>query len=299
MLSKFIDLSFRKILVPLNSLKLRKNPREDLFLRELKEKAKRVKISNDKKLAHNQWLGNFIKFKNHILTQDPKNFLQWSVVRKTMFVGNAIFTIKEFLYLRQNNWNRWKKAIVESKYFYTEPYLLYPKSSGNVIHYAYHIAKFEDASGTNIKDYDFIFEYGGGYGGLCLLAYNLGFKGKYIIYDFPILNSLQNFFLKMNKVEKKVLCLNDIDKVKKLIPKKGKRLFIATWSLSESPLEIRKKIYPFIKDFDAFLIGYQGLFGGVDNRKYFQNFQKSIGKLKWENREINQLKNNYYLFGVK
>jgi len=296
---QFIDLFFQKTLVPLNNLKLKRNPREDLFINELKEKANKIIINKKTQLAHDQWLGNILRFKSYILTQDPKNLLQWDIIRKTMFIGNAFFTLREFIYLRQNNWAKWKKAIIEKKYIYTEPYLLYPKSSGNLIHYAYHLAKFEEISGNNIKNYDFIFEYGGGYGGMCLLIRNLGFKGKYVIYDFPILSALQNFFLKINGVKKNTLCLDDISKVKKIIPKKGTRIFIATWSFSESPLKIRKIFYPLIKEFDAFLIGYQGQFGEVDNCVYFENYQKDLNKLKWWNQEIKQLKNNYYLFCFK
>ncbi len=296
---QFIDILFQKTLVPLNNLKLKRNPRQDLFITELKTKANKITISKNTQLAQNQWLENIINFKKNILTQDPKNFLQWNIIRKTMFIGNAIFILREFIYLRQNNWEKWKKAIIEKKYIYTEPYLLYPKSSGNLIHYAYHLAKFENISGKKITDYDFIFEYGGGYGGMCLLIHNLNYKGKYIIYDFPILSALQNFFLKMNGVEKNSFCLDNIKDIKKMIPKKGKKLFIATWSLSESPLSIRKIIYPFIKEFNAFLIGYQGQFGEVDNCSYFENYQKDLNKLKWWNQEIKQLKNNYYLFGFK
>lgn len=298
-ITKFVDLFFQKTLVPLNSIKLKRNPQEDLFISQLKEKVAKILINKRSQLTHDQWLENIIKFKNYILTQNLKNFLQWDIIRKTMFIGNAIFTVREFIYLRQNNWNKWKKATIEKKYFYTEPYLLYPKSSGNLIHYAYHLAKFENTSGKNIKDFDFIFEYGGGYGGMCLLIHNLMFKGKYIIYDLHILSALQSFFLKMNAVENNIFCLDSISKAKKIIPKKGKKLFIATWSLSESPLQIRKIIYPLIKDFDAFIIGYQKEFGKVDNHKYFENLSKDLDKMRWWNQEIIQLKNNYYLFGFK
>lgn len=303
---QFIDLSFRKTLVPLNSLQLKINPREDLFVTELKERAKMIITGKSTQLAHDQWVENIINFKNHILTSDPKNFLQWDIVRKTMFIGNALFILKEFIYLRRNNWNKWKKAITEKNYVSTEPFILYPKSSGNLIHQAYHLARFESVTGQKISDFDFIFEFGGGYGAMCQLVSNIGFKGKYIIFDFPILSALQNFYLKINdlstdfysfKKGTKILCLDDLEIVKKQIPKKGKKLFIAAWSLSESPLEIRKKVYPIIKDFNSLLIGYQGYFNIIDNHKYFKNYRKKFTKFQWYNQEIMQLKGNFYLFG--
>lgn len=307
-ITQFIDLLFRKTLVPLNSIQLKRNPNENFFVAELKKKANKIIIGKNTQLAHDQWLENIINFKNHILTQDPKNFLQWNIIRKTMFIGNALFTIPEFFYIRLHNWNKWKKAIIEKNYVHTEPYLLYPKSSGNLIHQAYHVAKFEKISGREILDFDFIFEYGGGYGSMCQLVQNLGFKGKYIIFDLPILSALQNFFLKINRLKTslysfdkraEIFCLDNINEVEKTIPKKGKKLFIATWSLSESPLEIRKKIYPIIQQMNAHLIGYQDYFGDVDNHQYFKDYRKRLSKLQWWNQAIIQLKGNFYLFGFE
>lgn len=303
---QYIDLFFRKTLVPINSLRIKRNPIEKKLIEGLRQEIRSIHMPKKIGLIHNQWLGNMIKLKKEILTKDPKNFLQWDIIRKTMFIGNAIFTIKEFFYLRTNNWNQWKKIILEKNFVLTEPYILYPGSSGNLIHQAYHIAKFEEISGKKIKDFDFIFEYGGGYGSMCQLVHNLGFKGKYVIFDLPIFSALQTFFLRMNGLtvesanlskKSKIFCLSDINNVEKIIPKKGRKFFIATWSLSESPLQIRKRSYPLIRTLDSHLIGYQTHFAEVNNHKYFADFQKDMDKIHWWNREIPQLKNNYYLFG--
>lgn len=305
---QYIDLVFRKSLVPFNNLWIKNNPADKELIEELRKKANEISMPTKTELADSQWLGNILKLKKQILAENPKNFLQWDVIRKTMFIGNALFTLREFLYLRQHNWTKWKKAIVEKNYVFTEPYLLYPKTSGNFVHQAHHIAKFEQISGKKIPDFDFIFEFGGGYGAMCQLIHNLGFQGKYIIFDLPIFSALQTFFLKMNGLnvslnsldkKAKILCLNNINEVKKIIPKGGKKLFLANWSLSESPLRIRKKVFPLIKGFNSHLIGYQNAFGETENCQYFRNYQKNLGKLQWWNQEIPQLKNNYYLFGFK
>lgn len=305
---RYIDLFFRKSLVPLNNLQIRNNPSEETLIEELRRNISKIPKPKKTGLTNNQWLENILKLQKQILTKNPKNFLQWDVIRKTMFIGNALFTIQEFFYLKMNNWNKWKKAILEKNFIQTEPYILYPQSSGNLIHQAYHIAKFESISGKKVKDFDFIFEFGGGYGSMCQLINNLGFKGKYVIFDFAILSALQTFFLKINglnvslnslNTKAKILCLNDLEKLKRLFPKKGKKLFIATWSLSESPLQIRKKVYPLINTMDSYLISYQTYFGKIDNHKYFSEYQKNLHQLQWRNWEIPQLKNNHYLFGFK
>ncbi len=303
-----IDWLFRKTLVPLNSFKVKINPKEDNLVAELRDRVSKVIILRKPSDLHNQWLGHIIHLKDEILKKNPKNFLQWDIIRKTMFIGNALFTLREFVYLKNNNWNKWKEVVKDANFFPSEPYILYPKSHGNLIHYAYHIAKFEQMSGKKIKDFDFIFEFGGGYGGMCQLIYNLGFNGKYIIFDFSILSALQAFYLKMNKLkatfnirDKKaqIYCLDNTQDIKKILPKKGRKLFLATWSLSESPLELRKKIFPLTKDMDAFLIGYQEQFGGVDNTKYYKNYSKKLSNFQWWGEEIKQLKSNHYLFGLK
>ncbi len=302
-----------KALVPISSLALKKNPHEALFISQLRKRVKKAPLNKQTKFAHSQWSKNIATLKSQILKNNPKKFLQWSVIRNTMFIGNAIFTLKEFDYLKKHHWEKWKEAIKEKRYIPTEPYLFYPKSSGNLIHQSYHLAQFELISGKKIKDFDFIFEYGGGYGSMCQLVHNLGFKGKYIIFDFPVFSAIQAFFLKMNglivnenQIDVKngesssvsqIFCLDNLKLVKKAFPKKGKGLFIATWSLSESPLEIRRQIYQITKNMDFHLIAYQVRFNEIDNQKYFKTYQSKFNKSKWKEWEIPQLKNHSYLFG--
>jgi len=69
-----------------------------------------------------------------------------------------------------------------------------------LIHHTYHIAQFEDKVGERISNFDFIFKFGGGYGSMCKLLHNPGFKGRYVLYDFPVFSALQEFFLKCHNI---------------------------------------------------------------------------------------------------
>lgn len=304
---KHISSILQNILVPFNSLKIKKNLNEDQYTADLRIKVKNIKIpKKNKSLAHNQWLSNIIKLKKYVLTKNPKNFLQWDVVRNTMFIGNALFSLTEFNYLKKHGWEYWKKYIIEKKYIPVEPYLLYFKSSGNLIHQAYHIAQFEKNSGKKIKDFDYIFEYGGGYGCMCQLIHNLGFKGNYVIFDFPIISAIQLFYLKMNGLnatsdyldkKAKIFCLDSLKNFKKILPNRGNQLFLAAWSLSESPISIRKQVFPIVKNMNCHLLAYQSQFNEINNIKYFKDYQKKLYKLKWWGKEIEHLKGHNYLFG--
>ncbi len=306
-LLKFADYSLRSILVPLNSLRIKNNPNESTLVRDLRKQVRGFSLPKETNLAHNQWAKNIIQLKKQILKKNPKNFLQWAVIRNTMFVGNALFTLREFSYLKKHNWKKWEKAIVDKNFVKSEPYILYPKTNGNIVHHAYHLSQFEQITGQKIKDFDYILEFGAGYGNMCLLAHNLGFKGKYFLFDFPVFSAIQTYFLKMNglsasqneKTENMIYCLNNLRALQKIIPKKGRGLFIATWSLSESPVKIRRKMLPILSKISNHLIGYQKQFNEINNQTYFKKYREMFTKLKWKEWEIKQLKGHCYLFGSK
>jgi hypothetical protein len=264
----------------------------------------------DKKLSHAAWTRNVRKLAEFILSDNPIKFLQNEIIRETMFIGNALFVLPELLYLRKNKWRVWKDIIREDYLIPTEKFIFYPKSSGNSIHHAYHLARFQENTEINFNELSYIFEFGGGYGNMCRLIRKLGFNGKYVIFDLPIFSALQTFYLNISNIsasfngvgqKTKTYCVSDFLKLKKILrdidKRNGKNLFIATWSLSESPMVTRKNIKPLLKKFDYQLIAYQARFKGLDNIKYFKRYMKKMKRCSWEIQAIKQLPNNYYLFG--
>ncbi len=158
---------------------------------------------------------------------------------------------------------------------------------------------------------DYVFEFGGGYGSMCRLFYNLGFHGRYIIFDLPSLSALQRYYLRtigfrvkstteFVKSEDGIVCVSDIQQLISLLPdhiKASNALFLATWSISESPIRIRELILPRISDFQSFLIAYQDGFEEVNNVEYFDNWKKTIKNVAWQSWRIEHLPGNNYLVG--
>lgn len=253
--------------------------------------------------SEESWKGNVQKLKKNIKEENPLYFLNWNVVKSTMFISGAHFIKSELEFLKLNkDWKeRWSKAIIEDKVGYPSNYFYYLRSSENLIHHAYHIAKFEQTIGERISKLDYIVEFGGGYGSMTRLIRKLGFKGDYLIYDIPEFSSLQEFFLKAIKCFKNVFLVNETEDLKERIKSlsAGRGLFIATWSLSESPEELRKQIQTIIKEVDYIIIAYQERFSGVNNQEYFQSNFVSNNSYEWFNFEIDHLKGNFYLFGRK
>ena len=73
-------------------------------------------------------------------------------------------------------------------------------------------------------------------------------------------------------------------------------LFLATWSLSEVPLNLRNLITSIIGKCDYYLFGYQKTFEEVDNLEYFINLTKNASNVQWENWYYPDF-NGYYLVG--
>jgi len=213
------------------------------------------------------------------------------------------------------DWNeRWEKAIEEVETGFPILFKKYPRSSGNLIHHAYHVSQLEEKTGVSPDQIDFICEFGGGYGCMCKLFHNLGFKGKYVIYDFPHLSALQKYFLKtvgitvhaFDKFQSEktgVTCVSDIDALKDILSTYGdysNSLFIAMWSISETPLHIKNSILPLVSHFDSILISYQDKFGGMDNIEYFETYKSYYEhEIRWDQREIKHLPGNTYLIGTR
>ena len=77
-------------------------------------------------------------------------------------------------------------------------------------------------------------------------------------------------------------------------------LFIAGWSLSETPHDFRPPFIEFIPKFDCFLIGYNDRYivSGADDRGFWQDFAKKMsGRFTVTDDPIAHLPPNHYLIG--
>ena len=155
----------------------------------------------------------------------------------------------------------------------------------------------------NVKDYDVILEFGAGYGGMAKLCNDMGYNNTYYIYDLPELKKIQSFYLNNLNVKHQIInTLSDLQQVN--VSDKKKKLFIATWSLSEVSFDLREKILKIIKDFDSVIIVFQNNIWDRNNGEYFKKngiFQQNFSNInKWIKQNIPYIKwdgGNYYLIG--
>jgi hypothetical protein len=106
--------------------------------------------------------------KKYIDDNGYDNFLREPTIKGTMFVGENDTTVEEFKRLVKNkDWDRkWESAIYDAGIGNPERFSLYPKSSGNYIHCAYHLSEYERIHNIDISELDCIVEVGCGYGAM-------------------------------------------------------------------------------------------------------------------------------------
>ena len=171
--------------------------------------------------------------------------------------------------------------------------------------------KLETKTKAKIRRLNFVLEFGGGYGNMCKLFKQFKFKGKYVIFDLPCFCTLQKYYLKSHGykilgfndfLESKtgITCISDYEELKIILKKNHFRencLFVAMWSISEAPINLRKKILTLLGNFSFFLIAFQKEFEKIDNLRYFRKIQKEFKGVKWNEIVIKKPRRNYYLIG--
>jgi hypothetical protein len=253
------------------------------------------------------------KILNLITKKKLLNFLQINFIQHMFFIHNRFFLIKELIELyNDKDWFKWKEIIKEDNIGNPVRFFLYPYSSGNKIHQAYHLKKFTEISKINLKNFNNVIEFGGGYGNMAKMFNKINKKNTYTIFDTAEVNLLQYYYLKksnlnvnlgMNK-KFKINLINKLSDLKRKISSlkiREKNLFIANWSLSEVPLKFRDELFFIFKKIDYHLISYQDKFENIINNNYFNKINK-YNRKKNRKSQIIKIKykpNNYYLFSYR
>ena len=238
--------------------------------------------------------------------------MRWPPVRTTMVKRGRRPVAVELAHLRQRpDWPRWRSALREMTLGRPRPFPQLPTTSANALHLAYHLCRFEEATGVGPETVTFILEFCGGYGGTCRLVHRLGFRGIYAIFDLPEVGALQRFYLGHARLPVRrwgresaagpgIVTLSSVDDLAKVIDARpsGTALFIATWSLGETPLQLREPVLDAVGDFDAFLLGYTARFREVSNRETFGRWRTRLPDHAWQEWPLPHLgKAEFYLFG--
>ena len=237
------------------------------------------------------WTEKCVQIENRIKSDSIENFLNWQEIQETMFhEANPI----ELNHLISSNVRDWISTVKEDVFGNPRPYPLYSASSGNIIHHAYLLDRL--ISRISLQDVNSVFEFGGGYGSLCRLFYNMNYTGSYTILDLPVFCKLQRLYLSninstKTKLDKEITLITKMHNGVKI----NVDLFIALSSISEAPRELRNSIFEKVK-FKKVLITYYKEWCG-DNIEYFTNLINKMPEYNWVTIPIQHLPGNFILIG--
>lgn len=245
-----------------------------------------------------------------------KSFLRNSFIQNIFFIHNRLFIYFELKELKKDKkWNLWKKLILDNSVGDPIRYFLYSDSTGNRIRQVYILKKFlENNEQIILNKIKRVLEIGGGYGCMADIFLKLQKNTKYTIYDMFEVNLLQFYYLKMNghepklnKISGKLSLINNINNLNKFVSNPNDYLFIANWSISEFPYHFRKKFFVAIKNAKFSIISFQENFEKINNKKFFDNILKKLGKnyisqihpFKYYNRALFNSNKHYMITIVK
>ena len=273
--------------------------KEYKFLLEFNEELKLIKPTNS---ISKFWENALSEIEYFVNNKNLLNILQSPTIKYTMIAEPKKLELNELL--RSNRSEYFKNIIKEDWVGNPTPYFYYLKSSGNTIHHAYSLLQLINIYDINFSQINSIFEFGGGYGNFCKLILKSNFNGNYVIFDLPLMSSIQKLYLnlcnvnsiikfKSNNENRIISLINDLDDITKDDPD----LFIALWSLSECPFILRDQVLNRNAKAKYFLIAYSNEFMGMNNIEYFENFKNKMKNHDWVSYEINHMKGHTYLIG--
>ena len=271
----------------------------------LRSKAKLLAAAGKDIELTDEWQRYLAKFQKLLLFSDPRFFLNWDTIRASMFHEPNLLELRALQALPQ--WPQLKVALKECASGRPRPYPWLMSSSGNLIHHAYLLQEFLSNYKISVSDLKSVFEFGGGYASMCRLFYNLGFEGRYLIYDIPEFNLLQEYFLKNCRPGidvsfnpegvAPITLLDSPSNLAAYFSKNTPDLFLATWSLSEAPIDIREKVLNILPDSKYIFIIFRDVFSGIDHLKYFRSWQQAKPNYDWRLTEFGHMPHNFLLVG--
>jgi hypothetical protein len=211
------------------------------------------------------WERHRWEMRRHVAQDDIGSFLNWSTVTATMFAGETPYTRSELHALKaQPDWGQWHAAIEDLGVGQAPRMSEELSTNANMVHQAFHLMMWNKATLREIRDLETVTEFGGGYGAMALVASRLGFKGTWRMVDFPEMCLLQSYYLSQHELGCAVEFCGDV------LPIAGAGLYVACYSLSETPLSERKGCVDL--GAKSYLLAFQEHWDDVDNLDWVEWF---------------------------
>jgi len=268
------------------------------------------------KYLMSDWKQNTNTIEKFFLNDFSLSFLRHHLIKSTMFAHlpkEATSLQKKLLesFFPKNKLGEYLKENSEGNPILND---LEYKTSGNIIHHLYHLAKLGEELGLDINNINSYTELGGGYGNMAKIAKRINPDATYTIIDIPIFIFIQYVYLSTLLGKDSVVIFDgtkgiiphkvnliplDEELIKKFIDlKQTSDIFISTWALSESN-QVTQSLVRDNNYFNAkyLLLAYQQ---ANSSFQFSQDVVKvsEIYNIKY-NSVTEYMPDNYYLFAER
>jgi len=257
-----------------------------------------------------EWAAFAAEISNAVRRNGADDFLRLPTIVHTMHPTMRSLVPQYLTYLFQSK--RFSpalhKALTESPVGkpILNPY--YPLSSPTLIQQGYHLIRLLESTDFDLSTLRLVIEFGGGYDSFFRLLRNLGYRNRYVICDLATMCVLQRFYLRnvfptepgaQPPANLQWLSGDVQAALKRETTEQSPSLFVATWSLSESPLSVRNEIAPVMSGFNYILCTYQRRFGRYNNAQYFASLEQMLPQFNWRHAECPVYKGAFYMIAQK
>ena len=254
------------------------------------------------------WNETIKKIEGRFIPNIPTTFLQDDIIVNTMVCGTIPVeweTVKKWIGDNGEYGERLRQLLIEPSFggiSTTEVDEI--KTSGNIIHQAYHMVMWMSKGRTAVLPKRVV-EFGGGFGAFARLYYLMGVSPTYVIVDVPIMSCIQYEYLSCVLGLDRVVLNSNGDKIEEgkinIVPLsiviEGRirdlfcDMFVSNWALSECP-----KICQEMVSSRGFFGAKNFLMAGQSSSKEFPEAGHIFDLVKGSYRkEIKHLRGNYYL----
>ena len=140
---------------------------------------------------------------------------------------------------------------------------------------SHHYSVYERLTRNDITSFDRIVEWGAGSGDFAKFVFKMGFSGEYIIADLPGTSLISQANISENPA------FYNVSWTQTPPPSSDKKtLFVSTWALSETPMDLRVEVMETLQP-DNWLIIYQRQIWDYDNTGYFHSWEGEREEIPW------------------
>jgi hypothetical protein len=241
------------------------------------------------------WKNRRRAIREHILTENFDEFLQWSTIQATMVVGNNPYIESEYRALPKD---RYTKALVDPG-IGKPPVMEIGKMTTNpsLVHQVFHLYQWEKITGKQVEWLHTITEFGGGYGAMAYACRRLGFSKQYVIHDLPEISLLQRYYLTLAGYDADYFWTDDESSF--MPPYYGESdLLIACFSLSEVGQNFRHRFFDAINP-GSCLFAIQETWDGKNVLFEFNQLTKANPEYEWAVYPHPYFRSHWYCIGDK